>query len=254
MANRRVVQIDAALMPTRYRGQPTRTERGIALLLSAAMVLLFGLVIVWMGYFDKQITKVRESFTAITMSPASSSSAAKKQAAEKQQKARVQPTITDRVVPPVVPPKIAIATAPPIAAPMITLSGDDFAASDISKLGKSGAGSGNSKGTMGPGEGPQGQRLYRAEWHREPSRAELAGYMTEQSVGGKWAEIACRTIENYRVDNCQMLGESPAGSGLARALRQAAWQFQVRPPRIDGKPQVGAWVKIHFDFVRGQAN
>ncbi len=254
MSNRASVQIEAALTPARYRGQATRSERVIALGLSAAMVLLFGLAMLWMGYFDDKIKSARERFTAITMSPASSSSSAKKATAEKQQKAKVPPVITDRVVPPIIPPKIAIPTAPPVAAPMIKMSGADFAASDISKLGKSGSGSGNSKGTMGPGEGPQGQRLFRAEWHREPSRAELAGYMTEQSVGGKWAEIACRTIENYRVDNCQMLGESPPGSGLARALRQAAWQFQVRPPRIDGKPQVGAWVKIHFDFVRGEAN
>ena len=65
---------------------------------------------------------------------------------------------------------------------------------------------------------------------------------------GASADIACRMIENNRVENCQIIGENPRGTGLAQALRKAAWQFLVKPPRIDNKPQLGVWVRIHFDF------
>jgi hypothetical protein len=65
-----------------------------------------------------------------------------------------------------------------------------------------------------------------------------------------WGLVACRTVEDFHVENCQTIGESPLGSGFAKAVRQAAWQFLVRPPRIDGKPQVGAWVRIRIDYTQ----
>jgi hypothetical protein len=160
-------------------------------------------------------------------------------------------------------PKTPKPVAPPPPAPeappaLLVLSKDEFAASDISKLPASGngdtgegTGSGKDSGSVyGPGEGPGGQRLYNAEWYREPTHAEMATYMPPGAQTG-WGEIACKTIEHYHVENCRQLGESPMGSGLSRAMRLASWQFLVRPPRIGGHAMIGAWVRIRFDLTVG---
>jgi hypothetical protein len=134
-----------------------------------------------------------------------------------------------------------------------------FDAGDIAALPKGeGKGVGSSKGddrgedstsAYGPGEGPGGKRLYNAEWFpRRPTNAELSGYLRGPAPDGGWALIACRTIPDYRVENCQVLGESPVGSGLGRAMREAAWQFRVRAPRVNGKEMIGEWVRIRIDF------
>jgi protein TonB len=115
-----------------------------------------------------------------------------------------------------------------------------------------GAGKGDSVAAYGPGAGPGGERLYNAEWQREPRPAELGGYLPGSVASGSWAMIACRTIPDNQVENCRALGEGPVGSGLARAMRQAAWQFRILPPRIGGKPIIGAWVRIRFDWTAGE--
>lgn len=139
-----------------------------------------------------------------------------------------------------------------------------FDAGDISKIpshsGNNSPGTGtdgtgkDSGSAYGPGEGPGGQQLYDAEWYVEPTDAQLAYYLPAQVAPGSWAMIACKTIENYHVDSCRQLGESPVGSGLSRAMRLAAWQFRVRPPRIGGHAVMGAWVRIRIDFTAGGAH
>jgi protein TonB len=98
------------------------------------------------------------------------------------------------------------------------------------------------------GTAPNGERLYQADWYRRPRSAELSTYLPPGAPRVGWGLIACQTVPDYRVDNCQELGQSPPGSGLARAVRQAAWQFRVRPPRIGGKPLIGAWVRIRIEY------
>ena len=235
---------------TIYDNRPSLRIRLVALLLSLGFVALILATLIAMGLLDTLPGGTGEHLTAVTMS-------SRNQESRKQQHAKTSNSAAPQVsqpvlpVPPHLPRPPIISKIPPVR--MIEMSKADMAAADISKLGNhsgSTSGSGNSAGAYGPGEGPGGAKLYNAEWYREPSHAEISGYLPNGAPPGSWGLIACKTIEHYHVENCMQLGESPPGSGLARALRLAAWQFLIRPPRIDGKPVIGAWVRIRFDFTR----
>ena len=157
---------------------------------------------------------------------------------------------TPKPPPVVLPVKPTIAAPPPKTSehksPWIEMSSDQMAASDIRNLPRALPGQGDSEVV---GRGPHGELLYNAEWAREPTDAELAGYLPKNAPDG-WGLIACKTIPGNRVDDCVELGQSPPGSHLASAVRQAAWQFHVRPPRKGGKPLIGEWVRIRIDYER----
>ena len=119
-----------------------------------------------------------------------------------------------------------------------------MAASDISKLDSSSSGSAGDSEIVG--RGPNGEALYAAEWAREPSHAELDGYLPHNASDG-FGLVECKTIANDRVEDCVELDQTP-GSHLASAVRQAAWQFRVRPPRRGGRALVGSWVRIRIDY------
>lgn len=170
--------------------------------------------------------------------------------AQKQAEAQPQP---ERPVTPIPPPKVVL---PPRPLDMIELTREDYAKADIAKLGSNASGASDQlAGGSAPGDservgtGPGGQPLYAAEWYREPTNTELAAYLPKtMPEGGGWGLIACKTAERYRVTDCVELGNSPPGSRLAGAARQAAWQFMVRPPRVGGKPMIGEWVRIRIDY------
>ncbi len=105
----------------------------------------------------------------------------------------------------------------------------------------------SSRDTERVGTAPNGEPLYAAAWYREPRDDELRGYLSTASGPG-WGLIACRTAPDYRVEDCVALDEYPNGSQINRAVLAAAWAFQVRPPRLGGRPLVGAWVRIRIDY------
>ena len=233
-------------LPTTYDNRPSLRARVAAAGLSLGIVALVLLTLIIMGQLDNLPGGIGQRLTAMRMS-------ARREPQQQRQRQKATHDVAKSapvavVTPQPVPPPVPVPKVP--AVKFIPLSRSDFAASDISKLGHQGeAASGNSSSAYGPGEGPGGARLYNAEWYRRPSHAELAGYLKNGAPPGSWAMIACKTVEHFHVEDCIQLGESPPGSGLSRALREAAWQFLVRPPRVDGKPQIGAWVRIRFDFL-----
>jgi protein TonB len=240
-----------------YRYQPSPGSRATAFILSLAICALIVLVLIRMGMLTPGRGSIGERLTAFSVRPQPSSlsysTVHRKAVAKTQQShAHLQNEQAVQTTQPVPTP-----VTPPLH--LLKLSKEEFAAADISKMARhssddstdSGAGHGSAT-AYGPGEGPGGARLYNAEWYREPSHAELVTYLPHRDIAGGWAMIACKTQEKFHVDDCQELSESPPGSGLARALRLAAWQFLVRPPRIEGHPLIGVWVRIRFDFTRAE--
>lgn len=161
-------------------------------------------------------------------------------------------------VPSTVQPPVVKDFAP--KAPWIELSRDQMAQADIGRAPPPGrAGPPAPRAAMGPpdtgfpgdtprvdGSGPNGEPLYAAAWYREPYDSELAGYLSS-AAGPGWGMIMCRTVPDYRVEDCEMVGESP-GSRMGRAVLAAAWQFRVRPPRVGGKSKYGEWVRIRITY------
>jgi hypothetical protein len=220
-------------------------RRGFAILLT---LLIEGLLILLLLSLVVEPEARRESVARMkTFSLAPAAQTAKPSKAAAKPKAE-RPTPPKEVTPPETP------VPPSPNKGFIEMSREEMAAGDISTLPKneSAAAGGGSAGdsARASGQAPNGEPLYRAEWYREPTDGELAFYLPKNRPPGSWAIIACRTIADYQVENCQSLGESPPGSGIAHAMRRAAWQFRVRPPRVGNKPLVGAWVSIRFDFTK----
>ena len=114
-------------------------------------------------------------------------------------------------------------------------------------IGPANTGSRNGPDTQIVGTAPDGSPLYAARWFTEPTSQQLAGFM-DGARGPGWGLIACKTAPNWRVEDCVVVGESPAGSNIASSFKLAAWQFLVRPPRVGGEYLIGSWVRIRLDY------
>jgi protein TonB len=237
-----------------YLYHPSLKNRLVAIVLAAVICAAIVLMLISMGLLDAPPGGPVGKLTAISFRPQAAEKAERKPAAKAESQAPRRAAVVPIQPPTPVTPPAEIELPPNF----IKLSRTDFAAADISKLGRrrpdaGGAPDAGAGAAGGPGEGPGGAKLYNAEWYREPTRAELVTYLPRRDIPGGWGMIACKTQPGNRVDDCRELAESPPGSGLARGLRQAAWQFLVRPPRIDGKPMIGVWVRIRFDLKRAEA-
>jgi hypothetical protein len=186
--------------------------------------------------------------TLVDLIPESSGppKAAQKQTVQRKQEVKERQKLPRPKI--VLPPR---KNAPEHPLDLLEMTKEEMAAADISKLGKSGVGAGRSSAgdSQEVGRGPHGEVLYAAEWAREPTNAEVSGYLPPKMPdGGGYGTIICKTLPQNRVDDCQELDNYPRGSRLASAVRQAAWQFRVRPPRKNGQDMVGEWVRIRIYY------
>ena len=175
-----------------------------------------------------------------------------------EQKAAPQPTVhaEARSVPPPVPPPVPVTSLSDLG--LIHMSHDELAQVDSamrapavsrapSQSASNDEGSHSGDTPTASGQGPHGETLYKAAWFREPTNAELGTYLPAHAPQG-YGTIACRTVARYHVEDCVALDESPFGSGLSRAVLNAAWQFLVLPPRIGGRTMIGSWVSIRIAY------
>jgi len=237
--------------PAANRYGPSPRERAVSALLSLAICLMLGFMLVRMGAFAPTAPGNGSRLVAVDVT---------NHEADKPRQAQRTPAhhvAAASASAPVVTPPLPVPTESPLPAlNLIPLTREQMASADIGRMPRRGPAAGppapqGGAEAAGGGDGPGGAHLYAAEWVREPTNAEMATYIPRgANTPGAWAMIACRTVDRFHVEDCREMAESPPGSGLARGLRQASWQFLVRPPRVNGQPLVGSWVRIRFDFTR----
>ena len=244
-------------------GRASPRRRAIALGLAIGLELLLILALIGINTGGKRLTeprfKGRPELTFGLEPVDAPAPAAEQDRAETAER----PAPTE--APPRPEPKVRLEPRPApiqtseVKLPILELTREELSASDIARLGRKpgegralaqGSGAGDSQPV---GTAPDGSPLYNAEWVRKPTNQELAAYLPKMlPEGGGWGLVACRTAPRNRVEDCVELGNSPSGSRLAGAVRQAAWQFLVRPPIRGGEPLIGKWVRIRIDYRPGK--
>jgi protein TonB len=222
-----------------------RRASGVALALGFNLLLL--LILLGIGVIPQlpkggQAPLIVNLVTDSQSAKQSRASRARTQTPPTRKPAETKPLPKPRIVLPAKPTIV-----PPREPPWIEMSKSEMAAADIGRMPKAAAGGSGRGDSEEVGRGPNGEVLYAAEWARHPTDAELGGYLPRNAPDG-WGLIACRTAPENRVEDCIELDQSPRGSHLASAVRQAAWQFRVRPPRKNGRPLIGSWVQIRIEY------
>lgn len=243
--------------------------RLVGVLLAISVQVLLVLLLLSLGWVAQEPEKVftsivsfdaREESTTEPDTPeeaappeADEEAAPQPQAPESEQAAPEQPApeITTPQAVPTPPPPIVFPLTPPAAspppAPRPAPSPSPTAPARV--YGPPDTGSQPGSDSERVGTAPNGEPLYAARWYREPRPGELAGYLSTADGPGS-ALIACRTAPDFRVEDCVLIGETPAGSRIGSAVIGASWQFRVRPARVGGRSLVGSWVRIRIDYRR----
>lgn len=248
----------APSLQLRYGERPAGQRS--AMLLALALHVFVALILIYQKR-EPLVKMAEQGLTTFNIAPeAKKGSETDKTERQETKKEVKQAASQDQAVPAETPPPPE--PPPPVVRDFqpnfLVLSRSDFAASDIGKRPSersalaAASAQGDSKAPYGPGTGPGGATLYPADWYREPTDTELGGYLRPDMPRRGWGEIACKTVARYRVDECYIIGEFPRGSGFARSVLDSSWQFQVLPPRVNGRTQVGTWVRIRITYTDGK--
>ncbi len=222
---------------------------------AAALLVELALLLVLLGLTPSFAPHpVRKGLTVLTITPAPVAHPKREPVARQPSRPVTQPVHTPPPKPatpaPVnapAPPLVQTPQPAPVAAPPPPAETPAPAVSNRQVYGPPAPGP-DPNDSVAVGTAPNGEPLYAAAWFREPYPDELRGYLST-AQGPGWGLIACRTVVDYRVEDCVGLGEYPEGSNILRSVLAAAWQFRVRPPRRGGKSLVGAWVRIRIDYM-----
>ena len=97
-----------------------------------------------------------------------------------------------------------------------------------------------------PATAPDGGPVYPVQWQERPTEAMFKRIAAGWSGSG-W--IMCQTAADYKVRNCRTVSEAPTMTGVANRMKLEASNFRVKPPMVEGRPAIGTWVAIGFDFT-----
>lgn len=222
-----------------------RRVSGFALALGINLLLL---LVLWGLGVVAPDRRPPSSAIVVDMLPQSHSAGSTEQTRTVERQSRARDRLSPKLPPIKLPLKATIAAPPaPVqkSQPWIEMSHDQLASADLRNIRASDEGDSGDSEIVG--RGPHGELLFNAEWARHPTNAELSGYLPPDPPDG-WGLVECKTVPGDRVDDCIEIDQYPHGSHLAAAVRQAAWQFRVRPPRKGGKELVGSWVRILIDY------
>ena len=233
------------------QSSPRRRATGLALALAVNVALLLALLT--LGIIPTPGKKNSTALVVDLVAEGERSPAPAHQAEPKRQEQPVQHASPQRPTPK--PPPIVLPVKPTIAAAATGAVADQLRAAPTWRpaiLPMRPAPSREARETRRrSARAPNGELMYAAQWAREPTDAELGGYLPRNAPDG-FGLIACKTIPSNRVDDCIELGQRSAPVRILRArCARPHGNSRVRPPRKNGHPLVGSWVRIRIDYPSG---